>query len=125
MKFTSVVNVPVFIESYIFADKSGTLEEFTHIFCNDIMNLDFNKYIKNNTIYYEAYITNDISKRFIQFYLEKSQLDHYYDCKYEDEKNISKSISNELFEVEIDNTYIVHIYIDSFENDKLIFAVIK
>lgn len=123
MKFTDIVKVPVFIESYIFDDESGTLEELTHIFCNDIMNLEFNMYTKNNVIYYETYITNNDSKRFINFYLEKSQLSYCYQCRYEDEKDISKSISNEVFEVGINDTDTINIYIDSFKNDKLIFVI--
>jgi hypothetical protein len=45
---------------------------------------------------YVTTIQDDIPK-LLSFYIDKSKLNSEYKCKYEDELDISKSISNELY----------------------------
>lgn len=126
MKFVDIIDIPVFIKSYIADDKSRVIENFTHTFCKYIMDMDFIKFVDNNgEVLFISNINDNAVKDYILFCIDKSKLDYQYRCKYEDEKDIAKSLSNEVFAIKLDNEDIVKLYIKSFENNTIIFSVYK
>jgi hypothetical protein len=126
MKFINIIDVPIFIKSYIFDDKSGTIENFTHIFCKYIMSIEFIEFTnEQKEICYKYIIKDSMVRDYIIFYLDKSKLDFYFQCKYENEKDIPKSLANELFTVELENNNIVKLYIESFDHNIITFSIYK
>lgn len=119
MKIKGFISIPAFIEKYIYKNEPG-LENITHDFCKFIMDLDYEEYVndKGNLIYKFNTNENYSVKRFIEFYFDKSKLDTEYNCKYEDELKLTKSISNEIFVIEFKDK-ILKLYIDSFKNSIL------
>jgi hypothetical protein len=121
-KIVEIIDVPEFIKRYIEQDKSGTISELTHIFCTEILVSDIEYCVKEKTTHlYIDTLHNTKIAEFADLYLEKSELDHYLNCKYEDELDLYKSINNELFKIKIsDVDKIMEFKIDSLENNTMI-----
>ena len=117
MKIKEFISIPKFIDKYINKNECG-VENFTHDFCKIMMELEFEckPNGENSNIYLFDSKDNYSIKRFLEFYFNKSKLDYKFKCTYEDELNLSKSISNELFVVASIDDKIITMYIDSFDN---------
>lgn len=118
MRINKFVSIPEFIKAYIDKEESG-LDTITHDFCGTLLDLEFATVIdalsgNNNTKYT---IKTDIYsvRRFLDFYMQKSSLDSQLHCEYEDELDLPKSITNELFTIVLDNDSIELVYIDDYE----------
>lgn len=114
--------IPDFIRAYMIIKPE--LETLTHEFCKSLTNMKF----KEDMIDHKPQYTFDIDNnetiiKFAEFYIEKSKLDYKYNCVYEDEIDMPKSIINEFFVVLIDNQK-VYVYIDSFSNKELVLKAI-
>lgn len=105
MKIKAVKKIPRFIGEYFNEGLLSTedLEEFSKL----LISLDY-------TILEEEKLVAvlDQESPFINFYLEKSKLDSNYFCKYEDELDVPKSISNELFTIQISDGGELQVYIE-------------
>ncbi len=128
MKITNIIEVPLFISNYI--NKGiDDIDYQLHSFCRFLLNrkIDSFKMEEDENYQFEYNIDNtsyDI-KYFINFYLEKSELNCKFECLYETETDISKSVSNEIFKVELETDDgskldTIEVIIDSFQSDKLI-----
>lgn len=104
-KLEEIVSVPTFIQKYI--EKEA--EHFSNVilvdFCNIIKNA---KYSINHVNNHEEYIfnvgeNNYTVKRFIEFYLDKSLLKNDLSCRYEEELDLPKSVSNEVFIIKFED----------------------
>jgi len=136
MKITNIIEVPKFISKYItnnIDDIDCQLQSFCKYLLNRKVNsFNINSEIEDNEIYQLEYILDDKLydiKYFINFYKEKSELDCKFNCLYEMETDLSKSLSNETFTVTIETddgseVDTINIYIDSYENNKLTFKSI-
>ena len=125
MKIKKIIRMPLFIEKYLL-NNTLYLQEYYDSFYNNINSLDLVEYYNDkNERCFETniYLSDMIS--FSSFYIVKSQLDYYYKCKYEDELNIPKSISNETFTVELDNEEVIDIFIEYSKFNSLIFIQSK
>ena len=133
MKITNIIEIPKFISKYINHDIDD-IDCQLHSFCQYLLNRKVDSFniqseSEDNEIYQLEYILDDKLydiKYFINFYLEKSELDSKLNCLYEMETDLSKSLSNELFAVEIETDDgskldTINIYIDSYVSDKLTF----
>lgn len=122
-KITEIKDIPVFIDKYISEDKSGRLSNDAHFFCNVVKNLDFTRITDNrNKTLYRATVTDKLP--IIDFYLKKSRLDHKYECLYEVELNLPKSIDNELFKASYEDKEF-SFSIEHYCDDELIIEIIK
>lgn len=120
-KIKQIVAVPTFIDKYIESKKDNQINSIIlNDFCNIIKKLE---YKINDSEYIFNVGDNYTVKRFVNFYIDKSELSREYKCKYEDELDIPKSISNELFTIEFEDKCIV-LYIKKYSNDLLIFEQI-
>lgn len=100
-----------------------TVPRFIGLYCNEkVISFEsvsnFSKLLRSivfnfvDPYTYKAYVPqND----FINTYIDKSKLDIYLRCKYEDELDIPKSLENELFKVKLHGGAIVDIYIDNYD----------
>ena len=133
MKITNIVEIPKFVSKYITTDIDN-IDCQLHSFCKYLLDRKVDSFniqteTEENEVYQLEYILDDKLydiKYFINFYLEKSELDSKFNCLYEMETDLSKSLSNETFTVEIETDDgseldTIDIYIDSFSSDKLIF----
>ena len=103
MRILSVKSIPRFIGEY-FNKKLidiKTINEFSKL----LTTIEFD-YFKNENRYY-GYLS--YTPELIKFYKDKSKLDHYYRCKYEDELGLPKSVSNEIYSVQLDNNEIINV----------------
>lgn len=132
MKITNIIDIPKFVSKYI-----DNIDCQLHSFCSYLLDRKVDSFnIKTETEENEVYeleYTIDENlydiKYFINFYLEKIKLDNKYNCLYEMETDLSKSLSNETFTIELETDDgskldIVDVYIDSFTSDKLTFKSI-
>lgn len=100
LKILSVQSIPKFIGEYF--NKGSIKLDDIHNFSEILLNNNFEK------LYDDKYIVHlEEEPKLIKFYLEKSKLDHYCRCKYEDELDISKSFTNECYKLKIDNDKII------------------
>lgn len=124
----SIINIPKFIKEYIIKDDSYYwLEIASHSISNKLLNLKFE--INESNDGFIKLISNAAEKdenllKFLNFYFSKIRLDRKGYCPYEEELNIPESVSNETFKVIIDDKE-ENIFIDSFEDDKLVIIVLK
>lgn len=132
MKITNIIDIPKFVSKYI-----DNIDCQLHSFCSYLLDRKVDSFnikteTEENEIYELEYTIDenlyDI-KYFINFYLEKIKLDNKYNCLYEMETDLSKSLSNETFTIELETDDgskldIVDVYIDSFTSDKLTFKSI-
>lgn len=58
---------------------------------------------------YGVFIDKD--SNVIKFFMDKSKLDRYYICGYEVDLEIPRSVSNEAFEIELDDETSLSVYI--------------
>lgn len=118
MKSFECEKLPIFINGYI---NKGFIDiTDTHNFCRELLQTPFQISIdRDGKSVYTFEIDNYFVKKFADFYIEKSKLDLKYNCKYEDELDIPKSIMNEFFIFIIDGEK-VSLYIDSYKNNKLV-----
>lgn len=128
MKITNIIEIPSFISSYI-TKGIDDIDYQLHSFCRFLLNRKIDSFkIDEDENYQFEYIVDETSydiKYFINFYLEKSELNCKYECLYETETDISKSVTNEIFKVELETDDgskldTVEVIIDSFQSDKLI-----
>lgn len=125
MKFVDIIEIPKFIEKYISVN-GYMIEKYTHTFCAYLLKTEFEKIIdKSNNIKYMADVNDKTISCCIDFYLDKSELNYYYECKYESEIGVPKSITNEIFKIQLEDGKEVELYIESFKDNKLILAVLK
>ena len=132
MKITNIIEIPKFVSKYI-----DNIDCQLHSFCKYLLDRKVDSFnieteTEENEIYQLEYIVDenlyDI-KYFINFYLEKIKLDNKYNCLYEMETDLSKTLSNETFTIELETDDgskldTVDVYIDSFTSDKLTFKSI-
>lgn len=132
MKITNIIEIPKFVSKYI-----DNIDCQLHSFCKYLLDRKVDSFnieteTEENEIYQLEYIIDenlyDI-KYFINFYLEKIKLDSKYNCLYEMETDLSKTLSNETFTIELETDDgskldTVDVYIDSFTSDKLTFKSI-
>ena len=128
MKITNIIEIPSFISSYI--NKGiDDIDYQLHSFCRFLLNRKIDSFkINEDESYQFEYIINETCydiKYFINFYLSKSELNCKYECLYETETDISKSVANEIFIVELETDDgskldTVEVIIDCFASDKLI-----
>lgn len=107
MKVVSVENIPLFLKLDI-----SITEKLTK-FCKQIVNNEISTIdIENHYIY----INNDkLDKEFINYYLEESKIQQFtYKVNYEDKFNIAKSVTNEIFDIILDNEILYHVLINSY-----------
>ena len=132
MKITNIIDIPKFVSKYI-----DNIDCQLHSFCSYLLDRKVDSFnIKTETEENEVYeleYTIDENlydiKYFINFYLEKIKLDNKYNCLYEMETDLSKSLSNETFTIELETDDgskldVIEVYIDSFTSDKLTFKSI-
>ena len=106
LKIASIESIPRFIGLY-FNEHQISMHEISQ----------FDKLL--NELYFtcidtDEYITSTNHNNFITFYLEKTRLDRYLNCKYEDELDIPKSISNELFVARTNNGDLIQFIIEDY-----------
>ena len=132
MKITNIIDIPKFVSKYI-----DNIDCQLHSFCSYLLDRKVDSFnikteTEENEVYELEYIIDenlyDI-KYFINFYLEKIKLDNKYNCLYEMETDLSKSLSNETFTIELETDDgskldVIEVYIDSFTSDKLTFKSI-
>ena len=109
MRIKSVIRIPKFIGEYFNKDIIS-LDEIKS-FSEFLLSIDYTLLDNGQLIYYI-----DNKPEFINFYLEKSKLDNYYFCKYEDELDIPKSVSNETYTVELESGGKVDVLLDFDDN---------
>ena len=118
MRILSVKSIPRFIGEY-FNKKLidiKTINEFSKL----LTTIEFD-YFKNENRYY-GYLS--YTPELIKFYKDKSTLDHYYRCKYEDELDIPKSVANETYGIQIDDGRILYVtLLYNFDHNILILNV--
>lgn len=132
MKITNIIEIPKFISIYI--NKGiDDIDYQLHSFCKYLLNRKVDSFsIDSETEdineYRFEYIVDATSydiKYFINFYLDKLKLDYKFNCLYEEETELPKSLSNEIFIIELETDDgskldTIKVYIESFESDKLI-----
>lgn len=99
MRIINISKIPIFITEYIKSNKynlESQLSKFKSLIINRPAN---NINISNDimTLTYNLDESNYEIRYFASFYIESSKLDDILECKYENELNISKSFSNEVF----------------------------
>ena len=118
MRILSVKSIPRFIGEY-FNKKLidiKTINEFSKL----LPTIEFDCF-KNENRYY-GYLS--YTPELIKFYKDKSTLDHYYRCKYEDELDIPKSVANETYGIQIDDGRILYVtLLYNFDHNILILNV--
>ena len=118
MYIRKINKIPLFIGRYFNNGKISIddINEFEKI----IINSEYFFYDKNK------YATKLKSKpKLLDFYIEHSKLDNKYYCKYEDELDIPKSISNEIYKFEIVGDDIIAATIDFNEDENLLIINIE
>lgn len=130
MVITNIKENPIFIQKYIENDNQEVnhmLESFRKfIIDKETTTVTF----KDNIMLLEYYIDdNDFNIRyFANYYLAKSSLNNKYECDYEVDLGLAKSVSNETFGITlIVNNHIqddINAIIDSCENNKLILKIV-
>ena len=96
MKIKSIVKIPRFIGEY---------------FNNEVLSIDMIKDFSNLLLSLNYTLVDDEKlicildekPEIVDFYLDKSRLDDHYNCKYEDEVGVPKSISNEIYLIELES----------------------
>lgn len=125
MKIYGFRSIPEFIQKYIDRNEPG-LDTITHDFCEMLMELYYDNKIDNDGKLVFIFETDNYSvRRFVEFYFEKSKLDSKHYCKYEDELGLPKSLTNEFFTLILDNEDVRVMYIESYENNKLIMKLMN
>lgn len=90
LKIKYINNIPKFIGEYY--NKGEISLEDINSFNSFLTKLNFS--VTND----DKYVTTiDEEPKLLKFYIDKSKLDRQYRCKYEEELNIAKSVSNELY----------------------------
>ena len=113
MYIKSIKGIPVFIGRYFNEGKISMhdIQEFEEI-------LTDSEYFKYDT---NKYATKLKSKpALVDFYIKHSKLDKYYNCKYEDELDLPKSIMNELYAVKVIGGEINNISLDYNDEENLL-----
>jgi len=117
MIIQSIVKIPRFIGEYfnigLLSDR--VIAEFSETLKRSYFTLDNDR----------CYICTLKEKpEFIDFYINKSKLDDKYECIYENEIDIPKSIYNEIYVIEIDDGRVLNISLKyNDENDCLILNI--
>lgn len=120
MKLDEFVSYPKFIDKYIENGDTG-LSILVNDFCKVLIEINtIQTHVDDNgkNIYYIKVGDNYTIRRFVDFYIDKSKLSCKYECKYEDELDLPKSILNEVFVVGI-NGKPKTLYIDSYNGDTI------
>lgn len=119
MRILSVKSIPRFIGEY-FNKKLidiETINEFSKL----LTTIEFDYFKSNNNWFYGSL---PYTPELIKFYKDKSTLDHYYRCKYEDELDIPKSVANETYGIQIDDGRILYVtLLYNFDHNILILNV--
>lgn len=108
MQILSVESIPkilglYFNENHVSIDD---LHNFKSIFKGELITIfEDNKYV---VCFNQRY-------KVIDFLLEKTKLDRYYNCKYEEDLQIPKSVSNESFDIKLDNNITISVYIYGYD----------
>lgn len=130
MVITNIKENPIFIQKYIENDNSE-LNHMLESFRKFILDKESSAVnIKDDIILIEYYIDdNDFNIRyFTNYYLTKSSLNNKYECDYEVDLGLAKSISNETFTVTLNvNNHIqdnINAIIESCENNKLTIKIV-
>lgn len=117
MRILSIKSIPRFIGEYFNKQLIDieTINEFSKLLTN----------IEFDWVSETEYIgVLDYTPELIKFYKDKSKLDHYYRCKYEDELDIPKSIANETYGIQIDDGRILYVTLSyNFDHDILVLNV--
>lgn len=115
MKILEIVSIPVFMSLYMQDKKYSYITDDFYCFCQLLTRIEF-KFNPNKNNYY-AQIPIEF-KDIIKFIAEKSKIDCKGFCKYEDELDIPKCISNEVFEVYLDDYSVIKFTIlETFNNE--------
>lgn len=130
MVITNIKSNPIFIQKYI-ENNNTELDHMLDCFKRFIINKDSSAVnFKDNIMLIEYFVDdNDFNIRyFVNYYLTKSSLNNKYECDYEVDLGIAKSISNETFSITLNiNNHIqddINIIIESCDNNKLILKII-
>lgn len=104
LRILSVKSIPRFIGEYFNKNliSFDDIKEFSKI----LISTEFD-YIEYSNNQYIGFL--DYTPKLIKFYKDKSKLDHYYRCKYEDELDIPKSISNEVYVLQLIDESIISV----------------
>lgn len=119
LRILSVKSIPRFIGEYFNKNliSFDDIKEFSKI----LISTEFD-YLKHSNNQYIGFL--DYTPELIKFYKDKSKLDHYYRCKYEDELDIPKSISNEVYVLQlIDESIISVSLLYNFDHNILVLNV--
>lgn len=119
LRILSVKSIPRFIGEYFNKNliSFDNIKEFSKI----LISTEFD-YLKHSNNQYIGFL--DYTPELIKFYKDKSKLDHYYRCKYEDELDIPKSISNEVYVLQlIDESIISVSLLYNFDHNILLLNV--
>ena len=126
MEIVNIKELPVFISKYMENNNDPELQHMLDSFKNFILNKDVSSYIFTDSLMLLEYIIDDHDyniRYFANYYLEKSSLNNKYECSYESDLGIAKSISNECFVVSLKaSNHIqddVNIIIESCSKNKL------
>lgn len=101
-----IENIPYFVELYM--KNNPEKETLTHAFCKFLLNNKPDKIVLStgNDRIDLLYKSDDkIFLEFTEFYLDKSQLDHSLNCKYEIELDLPKSLTVECFYITIKDNF--------------------
>ena len=105
MQIRSVTKIPKFIGLY-FNEGKISLKEIN----------EFSELLKNRcfTLLNDKSLVTVIEDKsiLVDFYLDKSRLDRNYNCKYEEELEISKSVYNEIYTVELSSGGKINVTLD-------------
>ena len=119
LRILSVKSIPRFIGEYFNKNliSFDDIKEFSKI----LISTEFD-YLKHSNNQYIGFL--NYTPELIKFYKDKSKLDHYYRCKYEDELDIPKSISNEVYVLQlIDESIISVSLLYNFDHNILVLNV--
>lgn len=122
IKIEKVLDIPEFMKVY--SEHSVDIESLSRDMCELIIKPEYTKIERDHNIYYEAICKEINSCDFIYFYFDKKSIDIWGYCNYEEELEISQSVSKETFRVLIDGEE-KNLLIESFMNDKITLLEIK
>ena len=118
MKIKTINKLPRFIGEY-FNEKIISYDELK-AFSSLLLSLDYTLLDDNKLI-----CVLDTKPAFVDFYLEKSRLDEHYFCKYEDELEVPKSISNEIYKIELESGGKIEVLLDFDDNSNCLILNIE
>ena len=126
MEIVNIKELPVFISKYMEDKKDSELQHMLDSFKKFILNREVSSYVFTDSLILLEYTLDDHDyniRYFANYYLEKSSLNNKYECSYESDLGIAKSVSNEVFIVSLKaSNHIeddINIIIDSCDKNRL------